>query len=85
MTFHFLDYPEDGEPLVVALFYGNLPGIFSLRARCPLKLVNVRFVLRVTATAKFKKSIGKARDKWHAPFVVSASPSIFQNRYPETG
>ena len=30
MTSQSLDNPEDGEPLVVALFYGNLPGLFGL-------------------------------------------------------
>ena len=30
MTFHALDDPEDGEPLVVALLSGSLPGLFSI-------------------------------------------------------
>ena len=29
MTFHALDDPEDGEPLVVALLNGSLPGLFG--------------------------------------------------------
>ena len=30
MTSHSLDNAKDGEPLIVALFYGNLPGLFGL-------------------------------------------------------
>ena len=30
MTFYSLDGPEDGKSLVVALFYGSLPGLFGL-------------------------------------------------------
>ena len=32
MTFHFLDDPEDGKPLVVALFYGKFAGPLQLLA-----------------------------------------------------
>ena len=38
-----------------------------------------------TATAKFEKSTSKARDEWHSHPFVSASPSISQILFPETG
>ena len=37
-----------------------------------------------TATAKFEKSMSKARDEWYCSPFVSASPSISQILFPET-
>ena len=38
-----------------------------------------------TATAKFEKSMSKARNEWHNRPFIAAFPSIYQILFPETG